>query len=172
MALSVYLLINRASGGNKLRLITIAIFGVIFLFIAFLAKESAYWVLPLWIFAFYEDYQKKYIPFYFWGSVITSGILLGAIYLIFCHFIFGDALARFRAVESLTGVHLWAWDHSSAKELIKRLTTQPLALFYTAYGVIFYIAVAATNFIPRSLHYWSYYLILTVFFFLVWVNKF
>ena len=165
MALSVYLLINRASGDNKSKLITTGILGINFLFVAFLAKESAYWVLPLWVFAFYEDYREKSMPVYFWGSVISTGIILGALYLAFCHFIFGDAFARFRAIESLTGVHLWAWDQSSAKELIKRLTTQPLSLYYATYGIAFYLAVAATNLIPRSLRYWSYYLIFTVLFF-------
>ncbi len=166
MALSVYFLVNRASGdGRKTRTVAIGILGVTSLFMAFLAKESAYWVLPLWLLAFYEDYRKGALSSYYWRTVIISGILIGISYLAFCGLVFGDSWARFRAVESLTGVHLWAWDNSSAKDLIKRLVTQPLGLYYSFYGVAFYIAIAATIFAPDSLRYWSYYLILTILFF-------
>ena len=82
--------------------IIIGIIGVLSLFLGFLAKELAYWVLPLWVFALYEDvrnrtFYKKWKTFYL--PAFMSALILCIFYLVFCYIIWDDPLAHFKAVQ-------------------------------------------------------------------------
>jgi hypothetical protein len=50
-------LIKRTSIDDATTGILIGLLGALTLFISFLAKESAYWVLPLWVIAFSQDFR-------------------------------------------------------------------------------------------------------------------
>jgi hypothetical protein len=110
---------------------------IFMLFMAFLAKESAYWVLPLWALAFIADVRegkRTMLLRRFYLPVFIIGVLLGIGYLIFCHVTWGSALARLKSIQALTGQHLWSWDRASSWQLIKRLTISPVRLLQSYYG--------------------------------------
>jgi len=161
MALSVFMLTRRSNHNN----IMAGLIGSASLFVAFLAKESAYWCLPLWLYAIYEDIINKSETKYFWIAAFVLSATLGVLYCLFCQIAWGDPLARFKVVQSLTGVHLWAWDKASTKELIKRLTIQPIELYTQTFSFPFFLSIIALYIQPAQLRYWSYYLILTIIFF-------
>lgn len=70
-------------------------------FVAVLAKESAYWVLPRWAYEFAADLREVNTPllksFYF--PIFAFGVRLGIVYLVFCAWAWGDPLARIRSTQ-------------------------------------------------------------------------
>jgi len=134
---------------------------VLLAFLAFEAKESAYWLLPLWLAAAWSDSRGREWPLLlrrFYVPAILTGAVLGGAYLAFCAFVWGSAFARLAAIQSLTGQHLWAWDHASRWELVKRLTIAPVELLTMQYGMAV-LALAALGFVlaPASLQPWCWY---------------
>lgn len=170
MALSTLVLFNRKRFVQAHRTWLVAPLAAVFLlFLAFLAKESSYWVLPLWAMAFVADVRENdrttllrrfYLP------VLLTGILLGIGYLVFCHVTWGDPLARFKSIQALTGRHLWAWDKAPPWELTKRLTISPVRLLVRQYAApILALAFLAIVIAPQSLRPWGYYTVLCLLFF-------
>jgi len=162
MAASVLLLIGRERVTSR-RLPWIGILGVLALFVAFLAKESSYWVAPLWLFALCEDVssRKDHMRLKrFWLPGISVSIGLALSYLVLCWVVWGDPLARLKGVEMLTHEHLWGWDHATGWELLKRLTFGPAQFLSSYYGPLFFLAVMGALMCPRETRYWVYYLAL------------
>lgn len=161
-------IILQADKGHS-RFLIVPIATVFLLFLAFLAKMSAYWVLPLWGLALAADVKDKdtmqmlrrfYLP-----AVIT-GLALGIGYLLFCEIIWGDPLARFKSINALTGHHLWSWDKQILSgEIVKRLTVGPMRLLLTQYGSIIILAFFGLFLSPPDLRQWAHYTIFCIFFF-------
>jgi len=139
------------------------------LFAAFLAKMSAYWVVPLWVWAFTVDFkssERTILLRRFYFPALIAGLCLGAGYLLFCTITWDDPLARFKAVETLTGKHLWAWDGASVWEIVKRLTISPARLLVNQYSIlILVLALFGAIKAPRSVRPWGYYALSCLFFF-------
>jgi hypothetical protein len=170
MGLSSVFLIGRgavARSGILYSLVPIAAIGL--LFCAFLAKLSAYWVLPLWVWAFIQDIRcsdRATLLRRFWLPVILFGLILGAGYLVICDAIWNDPLARLKSVESLAGKHLWSWSEVSALEILKRLTVSPARLFVSQYGLaVLLFAILGLILAPPTLRPWSIYLVSCIVFF-------
>jgi hypothetical protein len=170
MAASSLVLFNRKKfiATSKAWLLT-PIAAVSLLFIAFLAKESAYWVLPLWILALLSDLRdedKNVLLRQFHLPAILTGVFLGVTYLVFCDITWSDPLARFHSIQALTGQHLWSWNKAPAGELAKRLTTAPANLFLGQYGILILLSVTVGLAIaPRSIKPWRQYAICCLLFF-------
>lgn len=137
------------------------------LFLAFLAKLSAYWVLPLWLLAFVADYRERNFDLLrrFYVPVAVIGIGLGLSYLVMCEFLWGDPLARFRVIQELTGKHTWSWGDASGLELANRLTLSAGRFFFTAFGPVTVFALFGLLVVPKELRIWAGYTCLTVLFF-------
>lgn len=131
------------------------------LFLAFLAKESAYWVLPLWVMAFVADVKEKdsaTLIRRFHLCAVSAGVVLGIGYLVFCHLTWGNPLARLESIQALSGAHLWSWDKASSWDLLKRLTVAPVRLLRGQYGEpVLLLALFALPIMPRPLRPWGYY---------------
>jgi len=172
MALSTFILLNRKKffKTSKIWFLT-PLAATFILFLAFLAKESAYWVLPLWFMAFIADFRHSDVDRVtifsrFYLPVFIIGAFFIVAYLVFCYVNWGDPLARFKSIEALTGHHLWSWDKASSWELIKRLTINPLYLLYIQYGVLTLVLAFFSPFIaPQSIRPWIYYTISCLLFF-------
>lgn len=138
-----------------------AIGAVACLFIAFLAKESAYWALPLWALALYADLKdddSQILLRRFHIPALTAGLILGGIYLAFCDAVWGDPFSRLHSIQALTGQHLWSWEKTSTHRLVERLTTAPFKFLLDQYGA-FTLVMAALGVLiaPRSIRPWFYY---------------
>ncbi len=168
MAASSLILFHREkyAQNNKLRFL-VPFAAVALLFMAFLAKESAYWVLPLWIYALSSDIRgKSNLVRHFHLPAILVGVLLGVLYLAFCNAIWNDSFARFHSVQALTGQHLWSWDKAPAGALLNRLTTAPVGLFVNQYGSLTLLAaILGFVFAPRTIKPWGHYAICCLLFF-------
>jgi len=140
---------------------------VMLLFLAFLAKESAYWVLPLWIGAWIVDarapdaairMRRFHLP------ALVTGVVLGALYLAFCRAAWGHPFARLATLQALTGHHLWSWDRAGAGLLARRLTVSPIRLLFEQYGIgVLLLALFGLGFAPRSLRLWQGYAVACLF---------
>ena len=139
------------------------------LFAAFLAKLSAYWVLPLWIWAFACDLKsddRSLLLRRFYLPALVTGLCLGAGYLLFCYLTWDDPISRLNAVQSLTEKHLWAWENASTRDLLKRLTISPVRMLVSQYGVpILALACLSIFVAPRSMRAWFYYTLCVLLFF-------
>lgn len=162
MALSSLLLFERKrliQANNASLLVTSG--AVSLLFVAFLAKESAYWVLPLWIYAALTDMkssERALLMRQFYLPLIATGTFLGVAYLGFCYTIWGDPLARFKSVQSLTGQHLWSWEDATIRDYIKRLTIAPIRLLTSQYSAhMLFFALCGFVIAPPSIRQWRYY---------------
>jgi len=145
----------------------LSILTIVFLFVSFLAKESAYWIIPLWIIYFINDLKEKnnnllkrfYLP------IFLICVLLGFLYLIMNYYIWGSPLARFESVQSLTGKHLWSSVNMSSSDFIKRLTTAPIKFLFNEFYWFPLLALISFWVVPKHLMGWAYYVILCLGFF-------
>lgn len=170
MTLSSLILFNRHRmvHNQKTWLVT-PLISISLLFIAFLAKESAYWIFPLWILFLFSDLINKdanillrrfYIP------AFITGILLGLVYFAFCYIVWDDPFARFKSIQNLTGKHLWSWDKVPLLELIKRLTISPVQFFVSQYSApILLMAIIGFIIAPQSIKPWKYFIVSCLLFF-------
>jgi len=168
MAFSSLLLFRRKQGMGQGFWLAMPLLAIASLFFAFLAKESAYWVLPLWFFALFSDRKDHDFALLlrrFYWPVVCAGAVLGVSYLVFCQFVWGSPLAHFQAVQNLTGAHQWSWDKATAMVLAKRLTIDPVILFIRQYGGILSMTVLGGLFAPKSIKPWVYYTVCCVMFF-------
>jgi hypothetical protein len=170
MALSSLILFNRRRLiGRHGAYLLVPSTAVCLLFLAFLAKESAYWMLPLWALAFLADarrndrtmlFRRFYLP------ALVTGILLGLGYLVFCSMMWEDPLARLKSIQSLTGHHVWSWERAPAGALTRRLTIAPVRLFVREYGApVLLLALLAFVVAPQSLRPWGHYTLFCLLFF-------
>lgn len=164
MAASLLLLIRRETAQPS-RLALIAVSSVTLMFFAFLAKETSYWLLPLWALAIFEDRKDRRRLRLFWAPAIAAGTALGLGYLLLCHAIWGDPFIRMKIVNDLTHVHLWDVDKLSHKDFLKRMTTGPIELFAGYFGPIFFLGLGGLLVCPKRDRYWAYYSILCILFY-------
>lgn len=166
MAMSAAMLFSRTALIRNDRLWLCApIASALCLFVAFLAKESAYWVLPLWPIALVGDLRGKDFPILFrrfYVPAMATGIILGLLYLLFCYVVWGDALARAKCIQALTGHHPWSWNRVSSGAFLSRMTISPVKMFLSQYGVVALLALFSLRSLPKSLVPWRYYAILCV----------
>jgi hypothetical protein len=164
MALSFHMLLSGRKAGRRERgwiAMCFSLIATASLFTAFLAKLSAYWVLPLWIWALAVDLKSKdraVLLRRFYLPALIGGLCLGIGYLLFCTFIWDDPLARLKAIETLAGKHLWAWNNASAHDMMERLTISPVRLLISQYGIpVLGLSLLAPIVAPRSIRPWAYY---------------
>jgi hypothetical protein len=150
-------------------ILSIPLLAICALFAAYLAKLSAYWILPLWIWAFVCDLKsddRATLLRRFYLPAFVTGLCLGAGYLLFCYLTWDDPLSRFKAVQSLAGKHLWAWENASTRDLLLRLTVSPVRMLIGQYGVpILALAFLSVFMAPRSIRAWFYYALCVLLFF-------
>jgi len=163
MALSSLILYKRESYCSQKTGWGYSPLAVIFLFVAFLTKLSAYWMLPLWILIFSIDISQKrwnllrkfYLP------ALLTGLALGLGYLGYYVLIEGEAFARITAIQSGSDVHFRDWD----KRLWPNLTIYPLGVLLLNYGIVFILSLFSLLVLPKTLRFWAYYTVFCLFFF-------
>lgn len=132
---------------------------VLFLFVAFLAKLSAWWVLPLWGVVFVQDVREgnRELLKRFYLPVLILAVALLVAYLFFCSVVWGDPFSRFHGVQNLAGQHLWSLQGTGTGSLIRRLTVDPIVLLGGCYNILPLFALLAWPSLPKELRFWSYY---------------
>lgn len=170
MVLSSLLLFSRKNiVYSEKKLFIYAIASVFFMFFAFLAKMSAYWVLPLWLIAIVADSkhnERSRLFKHFYIPVLVAGLFLGVAYLVFCYEVWGDPLVRFKNIQSMSGDHLWSRQSGDFGQLVKRLTILPADLFLNQYGAAFLLlALLGFGIAKESVRPWGYYTLFCVVFF-------
>lgn len=157
---------QRASKGGLAGL-CYPLFAMTFLFVAFLAKENVFWVLPIWIYALASDLRNKEYGLLkrFYAPAIVTGLLLGILYLLFCQTVWNDPFARFKTVESIATQHQWSLENASRARWIGRLTTGPLRMFRVECGLFAVFTAFGLWFVPKSHRLWSYYTLCMLLFF-------
>lgn len=164
MLLSSYLLWRRdESVAAQSRFHWLPALAVTTLFIAFLAKESAYWVLPLWIYYFVADLREKNTRLLksFYLPALAVGAVLGIAYLAFCGWAWGDPFARIRSIQGLADAHLWNWDGASLTDKLNRLTIQPPRILLFDFGIVSPLALLSLFVIPKAYRFWTFYSLCT-----------
>ncbi len=168
MALSSLFLFYRKKVLDKKFLNTFyPVLAVLFLFIAFMAKMSAYWVLPLWIYAFITDLKESNYNLIrrFYLPVVISALVVATFYFVICDLIWGNPLARFYSIQNISTHHLWTWKELSLITLFKRFTIWPVRLFLSTYGIIPILSLFSIWILPRRLRFWACYVFSTLLFF-------
>jgi hypothetical protein len=115
-------------------------------FTAFLVKETALWLAPVWIWAFVVDARARGVRSALrdYAPALAIGLLLGVAYLATCAAVWGDAFARFRGVDELTDGHAWSMGEAPASEWFARLTWGPALLLVRQFQILLVPALAAT----------------------------
>lgn len=123
--------------------------------LAFLAKESACWTLPIWLVCAIADVRTRQRELgHFYLSACGVGLALGALYLCCCYWLFGDALARFSGIEALADVHSWSIQDS--QRLSTRLLETPFTFFSDEYGALCVLTLCAPLVLSREQRFWAY----------------
>lgn len=96
-------------------------------FAAFLVKESALWVAPVWIYALVCDLRASgwRAAVRTFAPAILLGAALAAAYLALCAIVWRDPFARFAGVQALAHAHAWSLENQPASAWIERLTWEP-----------------------------------------------
>lgn len=165
MAASVALLDART--GNAVRAGSwslVPVLAVACAFCAFLAKESAYWVLPVWLFVSVRDmlsgeagllWRRFYLP------AIGTGVGLGMLYFLFNAVVWGDPRAQFQTIAAVFAKQradpdTW-WTIYSGNGLLRRLTVEPALLLFRSHGPVLVFALLGGFALPRPLAVWGVY---------------
>ncbi len=131
---------------------------------AFLAKESAYWVLPVWFYVFVRDmrsceggllWRRFYLP------VLMTGVVLGMFYLWFNAVVWGDPWAQLSTIAAAFAKQrahpdAW-WTIYSGHSLLSRLTLEPALMLYRSFGPVLVFALLGFFVLPRALVVWGVY---------------
>ena len=115
------------------------------LFLAFLSKASAYWLLPFWLLLLLVDAwrRRRRLIIRFHLPLLAWSILLGLLYLGYNQHFWGDPLIRLHSIQGMSGHHLWSWANRPRAELIDRLTLGPLRMLVLHYVPAFALSAAA-----------------------------
>ena len=108
MALSAFLLINRNDVFDTHKKILYSLSATFSIFLAFLFKLTAYWLLPLWLYYFGKDLKNNNIHNikYFFLPAVIWGLSLGLTYLYFCNSVWDDLLLDLlRLIEYLGRIY-------------------------------------------------------------------
>lgn len=165
MCLSTVILSQRARISDGRWFWLLPVIAVLSLFFAFLAKLSAYWVLPLWLGAMIWDLQRRRrrVLQRFYVPVLIAATVIGGAYLLYNHLAWGHALIRFTNATDAVEVGLWALTGAERPEqLFDRLTVDALRLILEHFGIIFLPALATAFFLPANLRIWGFATLCTV----------
>lgn len=127
-----YLCIQRGNCYQKL----IPLFFILSLFISFLAKLSAYWiVIPLLIISLKDYGDNKFRNLFktFYAPSLLIALVFLCTYFFICFIIWDDPLSRITAIREVSGKHLWNMD---AQKLILRLSVSPVIFFMREFGML------------------------------------
>jgi hypothetical protein len=134
---------------------------VALLFAAGLAKETAAWMLPLWVSALACDLASRERAVWlrrFHLPAVTTAVALLGVYLAFCWLVWSDPLAHFRSVDAIGGTHPWSWANLSPDERIDRLTLGPARLLHERYGLpILLLAAGGAVLRETTTRPWAWY---------------
>jgi len=131
-------------------------------FMAMLAKETAWWALPVWAGALLVDAFRKRgaVLKWFHAPALLCACLLTGAYLWGCSHYFGDPWARFHAIQALSGRH--AWSMRNEQRLVARLTMGVLTFLWREYGPLLALLLPGAIVLPARLRIWSFYAVFTV----------
>jgi hypothetical protein len=127
-----------------------------------LAKETAYWVLPIWAGALLIDALRRRGPVLKWfhAPALLFALLLLSAYLWFCAHFLGDAFSRLHSIEHLAGRHSWSIRTPAALSL--RLTSGAARFFWQQYGLLLLAVVPGLLVLPAKLRIWGAYTVVSV----------
>lgn len=125
-------------------------------FAAFLVKESAVWLAPVWLYAIARDVRasgwRRSLAIYGPGLAVGAALAIG--YLVVCARIWGDPLARFHGIDQLTEDHDWKMLGRSAGEWLGRLTWQPIVLLVKMFGTTLVPVILAPWLVTGRDRFW------------------
>ena len=109
-------------------------------FAAFLVKETAVWVAPVWLYAFAVDLRctgrralHDYVP------AAATLLLVAVAYLWLCSVVWGSPWARFTGIQALH--HTWSMEEAANHAWLERLTWAPPVFFAKILGLVVVPAV-------------------------------
>jgi|GEM_PF-1000924 len=159
---SGYMLLAAASllhrGPDSKSPLYLPLLAIISLLMAFSAKESAYWILPVWMILFARDlYHKRYklmtrfyLPCFLWG------MFFALVFLLVSYWIWHNPLIRFGQLHrwsDLVQNQSWAWSHKSG-ELFYRLSLGPVVQLARDYGPVFALSVGGSILLFPKMRFW------------------
>jgi hypothetical protein len=112
---------------------------------AFLVKETALWLGPVWLYALATDLRadgpRPTVRRFAAGLALGFALLLA--YLALCAWVWGDPLARFKGVQQIAHEHTWSLAGASGQAWAARLLWQPpIFLYKMSWLAIFPAALA------------------------------
>jgi hypothetical protein len=121
---------------------------------AFLAKESAVWLAPVWLYVVVVDVRHLGIGRALgrYAAAVAVAACAAATYLWFCDRHWGDPLARFVGIQAVSAEHLWALEGGSRPW---RLTIGPVLLLLREHGPALLAAACAPWLVSPRLRLWS-----------------
>ncbi len=123
---------------------------------AFLVKETALWLGPVWIYAIVVDVRAASIRTAArrHGPALALGMVLGGAYLVVSAHVWGSPFARFHGIDALAGEHTWTLLGQPASAWLARLTWQPLVLFAKLAGIAIVPAALAAWLVRGPARIW------------------
>lgn len=102
---------------------------VIALFAGFLTKETISFLAPFpFLLAFY-DYKSNQLNWRFYGTVLSSGLILGIAYLSYFWIAFGDPLYRVSSINAGHYISEFTYADKGLWAILERLTILPFQTF-------------------------------------------
>lgn len=140
---------------------------MLILFWAFMAKMSAYWIIPLCLITFISDIMKKrkdliaqfYIPCFVWAAFFMC------CYLFLCYLIWGNPLVKLESLRDLSNNHWWSWNKRPISDLVRRMTYEPIIMLGKHYLPVFALSVGGLLMYFSRLKFWAIYYITVI---LIW----
>ena len=125
-------------------------------FYAFLIKAIAGFLVLPYLLMLGTDLHRRYrladvqAAMGFHRAALLSGGALMAAYLLFYHYVFGDAFSRFNTINAMGDSHIWAIQGMDA--YLHRFFVQPVQAFGDVFGIVFLLALAqaVVTFIKRD----------------------
>ncbi len=129
---------------------------VVMWFAAFLVKESAVWLAPVWVYAVVRDIRangwRQALRIYAPGAFVGAGLAVG--YLAVCAAVWGDAFARFRGINQLVDDHDWTLRGQPAIAWLQRLTWGPAVLLMRLFGATLVPVIALPRLVAGRDRIW------------------
>ena len=76
----------------------------------------------------------------FHAAALATGLALLTAYLLFFHFVYGDAFSRFNAINNIADRH--PWNLQGLDAYLHRFFVQPMHAFHDLFGIVFLLALA------------------------------